>query len=134
MTFTTKITWIKCFILFELIFSLRFPSLSSKSVFVNKFAYANLAAKFSAVNILNSGVVIYLSWLWSVILFSISLTFASWSVFLTRLLTLGILFSTAVNVEIVAKPLIFGISALTSFILALRAFLVAKLVISGILS
>ena len=46
------------------------------------------------------------------------------------MLTLGISFSTAVNAEVVAKPLILGISALTSFILA---FLVAKLVISGIL-
>ena len=43
--------------------------------------------------------------------------------FLTKLLTLGILFSTAVR----------G-SPLTSFILALRVVLVAKLVISGILS
>ena len=42
---------------------------------------------------------------------------------MTKLLTLGILFSTAVR----------G-SPLTSFILALRVVLVAKLVISGILS
>ena len=31
------------------------------------------------------------------------------SVFLTKLLTSGILFSTAVNAELVAKPLILGI-------------------------
>ena len=66
--------------------------------------------------------------------FSISLTFTSYSVFLTKLLTLGILFSAAVNAEVVAKSLIFGILALTSFILVLRIVLVANLVISGILS
>ena len=38
------------------------------------------------------------------------------------------------NAEVVAKPLTFVISALTSFILVLRIVLVAKLVISGILS
>ena len=53
---------------------------------------------------------------------------------MTRLLTFGILFSTAVNVEVVAKPLILVISALTSFIFVLRTVLVVKLVISGILS
>ena len=35
--------------------------LASKSVFDTKFAYVNLAAKISAVNLLNSGVVINLS-------------------------------------------------------------------------
>ena len=54
--------------------------------------------------------------------------------FLTRLLTLGILFSAAVRAVLVAKLLILGISTLTSFILVLRIVLVAKLVISGILS
>ena len=54
----STITWI---VLFELIFLLRLISLSSKSVFVIKFACANLAAKLSTVNLLNSGVVIYLS-------------------------------------------------------------------------
>ena len=48
--------------------------------------------------------------------------------------TFGILFSTAVNVEVVAKPLMRGISVLNSFIFVLRIVLVAKLVISGILS
>ena len=51
------------FVLFELIFLLRFFSLSSKSVFVTKFACANLAAKCPAISLLNFGVVIYLSWL-----------------------------------------------------------------------
>ena len=63
--------------MFELIFLLRLISLSSKSVFVIKIACANLAAKLSAVNLLNSGVVIYLSWLWLVTFFSILLIFLS---------------------------------------------------------
>ena len=42
-------------------FLLRSISLSSKSVFVIKFACANLAADFSAVSLLNSGEVMYLS-------------------------------------------------------------------------
>ena len=40
--------------------------------------------------------------------------------FLNRLLTLGILFSTAVREALVPKLVILGISSLTSFILALR--------------
>ena len=40
--------------------------------------------------------------------------------FLNRLLTLGILFSTAVREALVAKLVILGISSLTSFILELR--------------
>ena len=74
MIFTAKIESIKCyffnsfskskcFVLFEVIFLLRLDSLASKSVVVIKFACANLAANFSAVNLLNYGVVIYLSWL-----------------------------------------------------------------------
>ena len=55
-------------------------------------------------------------------------------IFLTKLLTLGILFSTAVRAVEVVKLVILGILSLTSFILALRAVLVAKLVMSGILS
>ena len=41
------------------------------SVFVTKFTCTNLADKFSAASLLNYGVVIYLSWLWSVILFTV---------------------------------------------------------------
>ena len=52
--------------------------------------------------------------------------------FLTKLLWLSVLFSTAVKAVIVAKLVILGVSPLTSFILALRVVLVAKLVISGI--
>ena len=54
--------------------------------------------------------------------------------FLTKLLTLAILFSTAARAVVVANLVILGISPVTSFILALRVVLVAKLVISGILS
>ena len=53
---------------------------------------------------------------------------------MTKLLTLGILFSTAVRAVLVAKLVISGISPLTSFALASRVVLVAKFVISGILS
>ena len=53
---------------------------------------------------------------------------------MTKLLTLGILFSIAVRAVVAAKLLIPGISPVTSFILALRVILVVKLVISGILS
>ena len=54
--------------------------------------------------------------------------------FLTKLLTLGILFSTVGKAAFVAKLVILGILPLTTCILALREALVAKLVMSGILS
>ena len=59
-------------------------SLLSKSFFLTKLTIALLPAKFyrfnlkaniSAVNLLNFEVVIYLSWLWPVMFFSILLTF-----------------------------------------------------------
>ena len=53
--------------------------------------------------------------------------------FLTKLLTLGILFSTALRV-VLARLVVLGISPLTSFILALRVVLIAEFVISGLLS
>ena len=56
-----------------------------------------------------------------------------WSVFLTRLLTFGILFSTVVRAAVAPRLVILAISPLTSFILALRQALAATLVISGIL-
>ena len=59
--FSNSFSTTKCFVLFELIFILRFDSLLSKSVFVTKFACVNLAAKVTAVSLLNSGVVICLS-------------------------------------------------------------------------
>ena len=52
--------------------------------------------------------------------------------FLTKSLTLAILFSTTVR-AVVAKFVILGISFLTSFILALRAVVAVKLVILDIL-
>ena len=114
----------------------------SKSVFFTKsaipfllakFACLSLAVKFSDVSLLNFGVVIYLSWSWSAIFFSSSLIFELQSLFLTKLLTLGILLSTTLRETLVAKLVILGISPLTSFILALRVVLVAKFVILGIL-
>ena len=62
-------------------FLLKLDSLASKSVFVIKFACDNLALKTLAAKVLNSGVVIYLSWLWSESSFSISVIFTSQSVF-----------------------------------------------------
>ena len=53
---------------------------------------------------------------------------------LTKLLTLGILLSTAVRALVVARLEILGISPLTSFILAVRVVLVPKVIMSGILS
>ena len=53
---------------------------------------------------------------------------------MTKLLTLGFFFSTAVRAVVVAKLIILDISPLTSFILALREALVAKLVTSGTFS
>ena len=89
--------------------SVKIWQFSIKICLVIKFVCANLALKTPAAKVLKSGVVIYFSWLWSVIFFSSSLIFMSKSVFLTRLLTLGILFSTVVNAVFVAKLLIFGI-------------------------
>ena len=54
--------------------------------------------------------------------------------FLTKLLTLGDLFSSLVTAVAVATLAILSISPLTSFILALWEALVAKLVRSGILN
>ena len=51
---------------------------------------------------------------------------------MTKSLTLGILFSTAIRAVVVAKLVILGILFSTWFILALKAELVAKLVILGI--
>ena len=65
------------------------------------FTYANLAVKFSAVNLLNFGVMIYLLWI-------------------------GILFSAAVRAVVVAKLVMLGVLFLISFVLALRALVVAN--------
>ena len=52
--------------------------------------------------------------------------------FLTKLLSLGILFSTAAKPVVVAKLVILCTLFLTSFILAVKAVVVAKLVLLGI--
>ena len=51
---------------------------------------------------------------------------------MTKLLTLGVLFSTKVKAAVLAKSIILGILSLTSFTLVLKAAVVAKLVILGI--
>ena len=60
----------KCVDLFEVIFVLRIDNLASKSVFVIKFACANLGLKTWAAKVLKSGVVICLAWSRSVSFFS----------------------------------------------------------------
>ena len=62
------------FVLFSVILLSRLDIALSKSVFATKFACAYVALKTSATKVLNSGVVIYLSWLWLLSFFSISLT------------------------------------------------------------
>ena len=131
-----------CFLLFEITFLFNFFSLLSKSVFsrklaisllLGKFSCVNLAVKFFSVNLLNSWILIYLSWSWSVvILFSVLLILCYSQFSLSKLLTLGILFPTAVRAVVVAKLVILDTLLLTSFILALRAVIAAKLVILDI--
>ena len=85
-----------------------FSTKLATSPLVATFACFNLAVKVSAVNLLNSVVVIYLLWL-------------------------DILFSTALKaVLVVTKLVILGVSLLTSFILALRETMETKLVTLGI--
>ena len=62
------------------------------------------------------------------------INFVLWSVFLTKLLKLANLFSTTVIELVVANLVMLHISPLASFVLTLRVVLVAKLIISGILS
>ena len=74
-----------CFVLFQIILLLKVNSLLSKSILLTKlaiqlllakFACFNLAAKFSDVNLLNSGIIIYLLlWSWSLNFHSILLLF-----------------------------------------------------------
>ena len=59
------------------IFLLRHDSLATKPVFAITSACSNLALKPSVAKLLNSGVVIYLSWLSSVSFFLISIISAS---------------------------------------------------------
>ena len=114
-------------------FLLRFDSLKSKSVLVIKFAIDILSLKTSVVNLLNSEASIYLSWLWLLSLFSIFIIFVLYSVFLTKLLTLGVLFSTVVNAVFVAKLLISGILPSISVILVLQSVVLTRPLVSGVL-
>ena len=54
-------------------------------------------------------------------------------IFLTKLLTFAVLFSTAVNAEVVAKPLILGVLPSISVILALKSVFLMRPLVSGIL-
>ena len=100
------------------------------SILFAEFVCANFVAKFSVVNLLNSGVVIYL--LWSFILFSTGVK----AVVIARLVMLGFLFLTsfilAVKAGVLANLVILGIPFLTSLILALRLVLVFSISISFI--
>ena len=57
---------------------------------------------------------------------------ASKSVFFTKLLTSDILFSTAVNSELVAEPVILGILLFISVSLAFRSVFLARSLVSQI--
>ena len=86
MTFSNKITRMKSFnlfnsfstgeffVLFWVIFLLRLDNLASKSVFVIELASANLALKKLVAKVINSEVSKYLSYLWLVSVFLISVT------------------------------------------------------------
>ena len=116
----------------------------SKSVFFTKLAISLLHAKFACVNLAANK--FFQCWLikfssknvfTTMIMINIFCYFNFTNfcvivVFLTKLITLGILFSTEVRAAVVAKLVILGIPPLTSFNLALREALVAKLVILGI--
>ena len=91
--------------------------------FVIKFSCTNLEEKTSTVNLSNSGVVMYLPWLWSVAFILILLILVPQSIFLTKVLTSGILFSTVDNSESVAKTLILDILLSFSVILELWSVL-----------
>ena len=54
------------------------------------------------------------------------------SAFLIKLLTFDILFSTAVNAELVARPVILGILPSVSVILTLKSVFLTKPLMSGI--
>ena len=55
-------------------FLLILENVGSKSVFVIRLACDNLALKILVAKVSNSEVIIYLSWLWLLRLFSISVT------------------------------------------------------------
>ena len=101
------------------LFEVTFSRLLSKFVFFTKldillllakFVFANLVWRLSDINLLKSWVVINLSWSWSeLVSFPVSLIFVLWSVFFNELITLGILFLTALEAVVVSKLVILGI-------------------------
>ena len=108
---------------------LRFDSLVRKSIFVIKFACANLVLKTLVAKVLNFEVSISLSWLWLFSLFSILVILVSWSVFLNKLIMSGLLFETVVNAAFVAKLLVIRILFL---LLVIKSNLLAILDVFGI--
>ena len=92
----------KCFDL-SVVIVVKTLGLASKSVFVIRFACVNLALKTTA-KVLNSCNIIY----YDTVMIMISNLFHNFY-FLTKLLTSGILFSTAVNAVFVTKLLTSGI-------------------------
>ena len=58
--------------------------------------------------------------------------FVLWSDFVTILLTFGILFSTAVDAELVANPVILGILFSISVILAFKSLFLTRSLVLGI--
>ena len=89
----------------NVLFCLRLFILSSKSIFVIKFACASRRVKTLADKLLNSGVVIFLWGSKIFIMIIINKLFFNFNnfcfiiCFLTKVLTLGILSSTAVNAD-----------------------------------
>ena len=120
------------FVLFAAILLSRLDILLSKFVIVTKFSCASPALKTLGAKVLNSGVVIYLSWFWSVSFSLISVTFVLQSVFLTGLLTSSNLFTTVDNAVFVDKLLTSGILPSTSVILVLYSIFLTIPLVSGI--
>ena len=120
-----------CFIWSNFLF--KFFSLSAKSFFFTKlaisfllakFACANLEAKSSDVNVLNSYVVIYLLlWLWSVILFTFINSCVS---FLTKLLVsvvwIALTFSTSSSYSFLTTSFFITLPSLLKWIAVVSHF------------
>ena len=115
MVFCFLFFWLISFfltlVLFEVVFILKLFGLLSKSVWLTKLAYVNHAAKFSAVNLLNSSVVIYF-------------------------LLLGIVFLTSpifvLRIVVLTKLLVSSILFLISLVFVFKTVVVTKLLVSGI--
>ena len=123
-----------CLVLFKVISLFKFFSLSSNSLFFTKltislakFACANLAVKFYLVDLINSGVLLFIMIIFSNFLFNYINFCVIVSFFDQHQVCL--FFSIAVRAVVVAKLVVLGLSPLMPFILALRAKVLAKLVI-----